>query len=369
MVNPNGQFSFVGSSPPALVSSAPSCGSSAFGVYVAELNGHPVHDHVLAPGWTSYQHRLRWQTVDVLALLREGPNCLGITVGEGWYRGRLGFGGGVREVYGSDIAAIARLVLTYPDRVVTVETDADWRASYGPVLSAGLYDGEHFDARLSTPGWSSPGFDDGSWSSAIELAPVGDRLITDDAPPIRRVDELPVVEVLTTPTGRTICDFGQNISGRVRFTVDGAAGTEITLRHAEVLEHCELGTRPLRAAAATDRYILAGNGPETYEPTFTIHGFRYVEVTGWPGTLDPDALRAVVCHSDMARTGWFECSDERLTKFHDNVVWSMRGNFVDVPTDCPQRDERLGWTGDLQVFAPDGVLPLRLPVTDRVVAR
>ncbi len=325
---------------------------SAFGVYVAELNGHPVHDHVLAPGWTSYQHRLRWQSVDVLALLREGPNCLGISVGEGWYRGRLGFGGGVREVYGSDIAAIARLVLTYPDRVVTVQTDADWRASYGPVLSAGLYDGEHFDARLSTPGWSLPGFDDSSWSSAIELASVGDRLIADDAPPIRRVEELPVVEVLTTPTGRTICDFGQNISGRVRFTVDGAAGTEITLRHAEVLEHSELGTRPLRAAAATDRYILAGTGPETYEPTFTIHGFRYVEVAGWPGTFDPDALRAVVCHSDMARTGWFECSDERLTKFHDNVVWSMRGNFVDVPTDCPQRDERLGWTGDLQVFAP-----------------
>ena len=148
MVSPNGPFSFVGSSPPAPGLVSAELQVSAFGVYVAELNGHPVHDHVLAPGWTSYHHRLRWQTVDVSALLREGPNCLGISVGEGWYRGRLGFGGGVREVYGADIAAIARLVLTYPDRVVTVHTDADWRASYGPILSAGLYDGEHFDARL-----------------------------------------------------------------------------------------------------------------------------------------------------------------------------------------------------------------------------
>ncbi|MDY7100371.1 MAG: family 78 glycoside hydrolase catalytic domain, partial [Actinomycetota bacterium] len=195
------------------------------------------------------------------------------------------------------------------------------------------------------------------WAPVVELAdtgarPIADRLISDEAPPVRRIEELPVVEVITTPGGHTILDIGQNITGRMRFTVEAPAGTEIVLRHAEVLEDGELGTRPLRGAEATDRYLTAGGGPETWEPSFTMHGFRYVEVSGWPGPVDPGAFRAVVCHSDMARTGWFECSNDLLTKLHENVVWSMRGNFVDVPTDCPQRDERLGWTGDLQVFAP-----------------
>ena len=147
-------------------------------------------------------------------------------------------------------------------------------------------------------------------------------------------------------------DFGQNLVGRVRFTVDGEAGTTVTLRHAEVLEHGEPAYRPLRNAEATDRYTLRGDGPETYEPTFTFHGFRYVEVDGWPGDLDPDDFVAVVLHSDMERTGTFTCDNELLNQLHSNVVWGMRGNFLDVPTDCPQRDERLGWTGDLQVFAP-----------------
>ena len=170
---------------------------------------------------------------------------------------------------------------------------------------------------------------------------------------MRRTQELPVREVIVTPSGRTVLDFGQNLVGWVRFTVEGAAGTVVTLRHAEVLEHGELGTRPLRNAEATDRYTLRGDGPETWEPTFTFHGFRYVEVDGWPDAeVDPRAFTAVVIHSDFERTGTFSCSNELLERLHENVVWGMRGNFVDVPTDCPQRDERLGWTGDLQVFAP-----------------
>ena len=160
------------------------------------------------------------------------------------------------------------------------------------------------------------------------------------------------MDVLTTPSGRTVLDFGQNMVGWIRFTVDGEAGTTITLRHAEVLEHGELGTRPLRNAEATDRYTLRGGGPETWEPSFTFHGFRYVEVDGWPGPVDPAAFTGVVIHSDFERTGTFSCSHEMLNQLHRNVEWGMRGNFVDVPTDCPQRDERLGWTGDLQVFAP-----------------
>ena len=191
------------------------------------------------------------------------------------------------------------------------------------------------------------------------FAPTVGALVARVGPPIRRTQHLPVQEVLTTPSGRTIVDFGQNMVGRVRFSVRGPAGTTVTLRHAEVLEHGELGTRPLRNAEATDRYTLRGGETETWEPEFTFHGFRYVEVDGWPGVVEPQSFTGVVIHSDLERTGTFACSNELLNRLHENVVWGMRGNFVGVPTDCPQRDERLGWTGDLQVFAPDGRVPLR----------
>ncbi len=158
--------------------------------------------------------------------------------------------------------------------------------------------------------------------------------------------------MITTPAGKKVLDFGQNLVGRLRLTVDGPAGTVITLRHAEVLEHDELGTRPLRAAKATNTLTLAGNGPVTWEPEFTFQGFRYAEVSGWPGEFDPAAITAQVIHSDMERTGWFASSHAQVDRLHENVVWGLRGNFLYVPTDCPQRDERLGWTGDIQVFAP-----------------
>jgi alpha-L-rhamnosidase len=169
---------------------------------------------------------------------------------------------------------------------------------------------------------------------------------------VRRTEVVAPVAITTSPSGRTLVDFGQNLVGRLRLAVQGAAGHTITLRHAEVLEHGELGIRPLRGAAATDRYTLRGDGVETWEPRFTFHGFRYAEVENWPGELQTDDLQAVVCHSDMERTGWFECSDALVNRLHENVVWSMRGNFLDIPTDCPQRDERSGWTGDINVFAP-----------------
>ena len=177
-------------------------------------------------------------------------------------------------------------------------------------------------------------------------------LVAPSGPPVRRTELVAPVAITTSPSGRTIVDFGQNLVGRLRLTVRGEAGQTITLRHAEVLENGELCTRPLRTAQATDRYTLRGDGVETWEPRFTFHGFRYAEVEGWPGYVQADDIRAVVCHSDLERTGWFECSDPLINRLHENVVWSMRGNFLDVPTDCPQRDERLGWTGDIQVFAP-----------------
>ncbi|MFJ2813560.1 family 78 glycoside hydrolase catalytic domain [Streptomyces sp. NPDC087294] len=326
---------------------------TAYGVYEAEINGVRVGDHVLAPGWTSYRHRLRYQTFDVTGLLREGDNAIGALLGEGWYTGRLGFNGGRRDHYGQQRALLAQLEVTHPDGgVTTLGTDGTWRTATGAVLTSGIYDGEVYDARRARPGWSAPGHPIADWSPVTELPAPGAELVGPTGPPVRRTQTLAPVEILTTPTGRTVVDFGQNLVGRLRIRVSGPAGHTVTLRHAEVLEHGELGVRPLRLAAATDRYTLAGDGVETYEPRFTFHGFRYAEVDNWPGALDPADIKAVVLHTDLARTGWFACSHDQVNQLHENVVWGMRGNFLDVPTDCPQRDERLGWTGDIQVFAP-----------------
>src|SRR5579884_316850 len=326
---------------------------TALGVYEAQLNGVTVGDHVLDPGWTSYDYRLCYQTFDVTGLLQEGRNAIGAMLGNGWYRGRLGFGGGRRNIYGDRLALLAQLEIDYADgtseRIVTDET---WRAARGPILASDIYDGETYDARLERPGWSNPAYDDHDWVGVRRLEHNLATLVAPSGPPARRTELLTPVAITTAPSGRTIVDFGQNLVGRLRLTVQGKAGQTITLRHAEVLEHGELSTRPLRRAEATDRYTLRGDGVETWEPRFTFHGFRYAEVDGWPGTLQADNIRAVVCHSDMERTGWFECSDPLINRLHENVVWSMRGNFLSIPTDCPQRDERLGWTGDIQVFAP-----------------
>ncbi|WP_223166753.1 glycoside hydrolase family 78 protein [Nonomuraea sp. SYSU D8015] len=327
---------------------------TAHGTYEIELNGRVVGEDVLAPGWSSYGHRLRYRTHDVTDLLAEGGNAIGATLADGWYRGRLGFLGGKTNIYGDRTALIAQLEITYADGTTdVVTTDDQWRCAPGPVTAAGLYDGEKHDARLLPAGWSRPGFDAASWLPADVLSHDPALLVAPTGPPVRRTETLAPVEILTSPSGKTILDFGQNIAGRLRIRVQGPAGHTVTLRHAEVLENGELALRPLREAAALDEYTLRGDPePEEWEPRFTTHGFRYAQIDGWPGELDPADVRAVVCHTDLRPIGAFSCSDPLLNRLHDNVIWSMRGNFVDLPTDCPQRDERLGWTGDLQVFAP-----------------
>jgi alpha-L-rhamnosidase len=327
--------------------------ASALGVCTIVCNGSQIGDHVLTPGWTSYRHRLRYETFDITDSLRSGDNVLGFVVAEGWYRGRLGFRGGRRGTYGDDIGPVAQLELFYADGSHdTVATDGQWRAALDERLVASLYDGETYDARHAATGWVDSRFDDSDWIPVRQLTSVAGAMFAATGPPVRRIETLRPVAIDSSPSGAAIVDFGQNISGRVRITVRGQAGDEVTLRHAEVTEKGELATWLLRTAAATDRYVLAGGDVEVYEPTFTIHGFRYAQVDGWPGELDTDAIEAVVCHSDMAPTGSFHCSHQGLNQLHENVRWSMRGNFVDLPTDCPQRDERLGWTGDIQVFAP-----------------
>ena len=323
---------------------------TALGVVDPWLNGRRVGDEVLEPGWTSYRHRLVVRTHDVTDLVRAGTNALGLVVGEGWAAGRIGYESR-RNLWTERVAGWAELTVEHVDGTTTVVTDGEVRASTGAIREHSLYDGETYDARLEPVGWSEPGYDDAGWAAVESVDWPEAALVDPVSEPIRRIEELAPVSIVTDGD-RVVVDFGQLVTGWVRLTVAGQAGTTVTLRHAETLIDGEFDVRTLRSARATDRYVLRGDPSETWEPRFTFHGFRYVELTGYPGRVTPDAVRAVVVHSDVPRTGGFETSDPLINQLHSNVVWGMRGNFVGVPTDSPQRDERLGWTGDINAFGP-----------------
>ncbi|WP_050057020.1 alpha-L-rhamnosidase [Pseudarthrobacter siccitolerans] len=324
--------------------------ATAFGVYEALINGVPVGEDVLSPGWSSYEWRLRYRSYDVTALV--GPSTvIGVSLGNGWYRGRLAWHG-MSNLYGHELGFFGQLDIEFEDgHVQTVASDTSWQSGPSATTVNDLYDGQTIDARRNQPGWAEPGFDAGTWAGVRTLKFDAGRLAEPVGPPVGRTAVVKPREIFTSPGGKTLVDFGQNLVGWLRFTVQGEAGQIITVRHAEVLEDGELGVRPLRSAKATDTFILSG-GADFFEPTKTFHGFRYAEITGWPGTLTVDSLEAVVVHSELERTGTFECSNELVNQLHRNIVWGLRGNFLDLPTDCPQRDERLGWTGDIAVFAP-----------------
>ncbi|WP_345800589.1 family 78 glycoside hydrolase catalytic domain [Microbacterium sp. AZCO] len=322
---------------------------TALGVAEPEVNGTSVSDDVLSPGWTAYRDRLVHETVDVTALVREGENVLGATIAGAWYTEKYGFFAFADRLYGTQPSFLAQLRVTFADGSVETlaPTGAGWEASGdGPVVESGIYPGEHQDLRRAPVDWA-PVRVGAAAKPGYENVPVPEARI---APAVRRIETLPVADVLATPAGGTILDFGQNLVGRLRLRVTAPAGTRVTVRHAEVLEHGELALRPLRNAAATATFDLAGTGEEVLESRFSFYGFRYAQIEGID--LDPSAVEAVVLHTDMTRTGWFEASDPLVSRLHDNVVWGMRGNFLSIPTDCPQRDERLGWTGDIQVFTP-----------------
>ncbi|CAN5392681.1 glycoside hydrolase family 78 protein [soil metagenome] len=327
--------------------------STAFGAYALHLNGESADDEDLKPGWTSYQWRTNLITTDVTPLICNGDNTIGVTLAGGWFTEAYGFRDAAARFYTGSPAVAVQLILDYADGTrETIVTGPGWKHIPAAVTSASLYQGETYDAREEIADWSRSEFDDAAWHPVVVEDNRGAVPIPRTTPPVRVTETIGVTQVVTTPTGKTVLDFGQNLVGVVQIRVKGTRGHTITLRHAEVLEHGELGTRPLRNAAATDRYTLRGGAEETWRPRWTFHGFRYVQVDDWPTDLDPAAFTALVIHSDMARIGDFSTSHELLQQLHNNVVWSTRGNFLSVPSDCPQRDERLGWTGDLQVFAP-----------------
>jgi alpha-L-rhamnosidase len=317
------------------------------GLYELHLNGKRVGDELFTPGWTAYDHRIQYQTYDVTALLKPGRNALGAILGSGWFRYEQ------KRIYGPHLALLAQLVVTNRDgREQVIGTDSTWKSSTGPILMSEIYNGETYDARQEKSGWAAPGFDDHQWSAVRVADYRKDDLVAPAGPPVRRTEELKPVKILHTPAGETVFDMGQNMVGWVRLRVQGPAGTAVTLRHAEVLDQRgNMYYHNLRKAAATVRYTLSGNGVETFEPHFTFQGFRYVAVAGFPGEPTPDAITGIVIHSDMQPTGELTTSNSLINQLQHNIQWGQKGNFLDVPTDCPQRDERLGWTGDAEVFA------------------
>ena len=327
--------------------------ATARGVYELHLNGSRVGDDVLAPGWTDYDRRVQYQTYDVTPLLAEGANVLGAVLGDGWYAGFVGFDPKHRgALYGPRPQVLAQLNVEYEDGSwQSISTDGSWRCSEGPILFSDLLMGESYDARKEMSGWAEPGFDDSGWYG-VEAREIGDTILVAQPDEGVRVTEELEAKTVTEPRDDVyVFDMGKNMVGWVRLKVEGEAGTEVTLRHAEALNpDGTIYTTNLRSARATDRYILKGEGEEVYEPRFTFHGFRFVEVTGYPGEPRPEAVTGRVVHSATPPTGSFECSNGMVNELQENILWGQRGNFLSVPTDCPQRDERLGWMGDAQVF-------------------
>ncbi len=325
---------------------------SALGLYELELNGTRVGNDLFTPGWTSYENRLQTQTYDVTNQVHEGENVLGALLANGWYKGYLGWKNG-NEHYGNRRALLLELELRYRDgSVERVVSDSQWSWQTSAIQYAELYHGETYDARLERPGWSNPGYSASDWLPVDLIERDKHILVPQENMPCRVTKEIHPQQFMIAPNGDRILDFGQNMVGWVQFTVEaGQPGDEVILEHAEVLDSDgNFYTANLRSARQTIRYMCKGLQSETWQPRFTFQGFRYVRVVRYPGELRTSCFLGKVIHSDLEQTGSFACSNPLVNQLQLNIVWGQRGNFLDVPTDCPQRDERLGWTGDAQVF-------------------
>jgi alpha-L-rhamnosidase len=320
---------------------------TSLGVYEAHINGKRVGDQVLAPGWTDYNKRLRYQTYDVTPLVRSGNNDISAQVGPGWYSGHLGNGG--YQQYGTTPALLAQMKIIYADgSTETVATDQSWKTAPSDILASDFMLGETADARLALPMALQMKM---SVPASLREANIP-QLDSQVSVPVRETGEIKPINLTEPAPGKWTFDLGQNMVGVVRLKVKAPAGTVITLHHAEMLnpKSGTIYTANLRGAPSVDVYTCSGNGTEIWQPKFTFHGFRYVQVTGLPEKPPIDMVTGIVLGSDTPRTGSFSCSDPRINQLMSNIQWGQRGNYLSVPTDCPQRDERLGWMGDAEVF-------------------
>ena len=331
--------------------------ATAKGIYVLSLNGKRLSDAEFLPGWTDFNKRMYYHEYDATSALISGENVIGVQLGDGWYAGYLGWDPG-RQNYGKYLEFLFSMEIVYEDgSSEIIASDHNWKASEGPIRSSDFYHGEHYDARMEMPNWNLAGYPATEWNAVHSTVQTPlPELALAPHPPVKAIEELSPVDCWQVEQGRWIFDLGQNMVGRARIQVPSERGQVVTLRFAEMLEKDRtLYTANYRRAKSMDTYICrGGSGFETWEPAFTFHGFRYVELSGLPDKCKPNHswLTGVVLHSDIKRIGSFSCSNADLNQLQKNIVWGQKGNFLEVPTDCPQRDERLGWTGDAQVFCP-----------------
>ncbi|MFN8007361.1 MAG: family 78 glycoside hydrolase catalytic domain [Terriglobia bacterium] len=330
---------------------------SGLGYYELHLNGQKVGDHVLDPGWTTYTRRILYSTYDVTSLLQQGGNALGVMLGQGWYQA---YAEGYPVRWKCDNCGIFRIQLNIElegGKQIGVVSDTSWKGMDGPIVFNNIYNGEIYDARRETPGWDRPGFDDRQWAPAQSVKEPGGTLSAQLMPAIQVVDTITPLVINNPQPDVYVFDMGQNFSGWIELRVKGPRGSRVRIRHAELLfENGTLNTENLRKAQATDVYTLKGEGEEVYQPRFTYHGFRYVELTGYPGVPTLAAVRGKVVHSAVRPIGSFSCSKPILNQIQRIVTWGQKTNLHSIPTDCSQRDERQGWMGDAQVTAEEAML-------------
>lgn len=324
---------------------------TAQGLYEGFLNGKRIGDLYLTPFWTAYQKRLQYQVFDVTSLLKQGDNTIGAMLGSGWFRGSLAWQDN-KNIYGKGIALLFQLEITYTDGTKeTVISDENWKSNTGHILYSEIYNGETIDARKEEKGWHTSAYNDTKWAG-VRLTDYKGTLLATYNEPVKKQETFKPIKIFKTPKGEQVIDFGQNLVGLVQVKVKGKAGDKITILHAEVLDKAgNFYTENLRAAKQKNEYILKGGEDEFFEPHFTFQGFRYIKIEGFPTEIKAENFTAVALYSDMKKTGEFTSSNKLINQLQHNIQWGQNGNFVDVPTDCPQRDERLGWTGDAQAFA------------------
>lgn len=339
--------------------------ATSHGIYEAYLNGKRVGDLYFTPGWTSYHNRLQYQAYDVTKLLDKNnalnaPNALGVVLANGWYRGNIGWGQ-TTNFYGSHVALLLQLEITYTDGTAqTITSDESWKVSTGEITYSEMFHGEHIDFNKENTGWMMPDYNDAKWRKVNVGNFDKNNLVAMQSEGVREHEIFKPVKVFTTPKGEKVIDFGQNLTGWVRMKIKGKAGHQVKLYHAEVLDkEGNFFTENLRTAKAEDIYTLKDDKEITVQPHFTFHGFRYVKVVNYPGQLKPENFEAVALYSDIDQTGSFSSSSKLINQLQSNIEWGQKGNFLDIPTDCNQRNERLGWTGDIQIFARTGLFNMR----------
>ncbi|MDT8861815.1 glycoside hydrolase family 78 protein [Alkalihalobacillus sp. MEB130] len=321
------------------------------GIYHFELNGQKVGEEYFAPGFNAYDFWLQYQTYDVTDLIKNGENSIGVMIGNGWYKGRFGFDGGYYNLYGDKFALIGEIIVTYKDGSETIiKTDEGWKSASAPVTFSGIYDGEVYDANKEISGWSQPSFDDHSWQGTTLTKVESERLQARLSLPVKIMEERKPIDVIHTPAGETVLDMGQVMTGWVRFKTNASKGATLNLQYGEILQDGCFYRENLRTAKAEYTYISDGSEREV-QPYFTFYGFRYVKLSGFEGDINLDDFVGCVIYSEIEETGNIETSHPLVNKLFQNAYWGQKGNFLDVPTDCPQRDERMGWTGDAQIFS------------------